>query len=170
MPRRREGIDAEAEARRVAETEQQARAADRQSTPVPSANDPHLSQMALLAGLAVAAKDLSENAKQLYRASVLSRVERVMLLAILIINLLTSGIVGYGVLRLNGLAETNRNYGQTIVDCTQPGGQCFKRGQEQTAAAVAQLSLVSIAAVECADRYDGEALHRCITARLETGR
>lgn len=39
-----------------------------------------------------------------------------------------------------------------INSCTDPAGPCAKRGQKQTAAAVADISVRQIAAVACADQ------------------
>lgn len=39
-----------------------------------------------------------------------------------------------------------------IRDCTQPGGDCFERGQKRTADAVANINLAAVYAAACADR------------------
>lgn len=172
----RTDIAVEADAAQAARDEQQARAGQRLADAGLIAEHGVTTQV-LLAGLAASANDLAAVAKDLYRASVLSRAERAVLLAILVVNLLIGGVVAYGVWRLNGLADTNRALGevnrtssQTIVDCTRPGGVCYERAQQQTAAAVASLNLVTIAATECADAYDGAALHDCILRRVKAGR
>lgn len=44
-----------------------------------------------------------------------------------------------------------------IVDCTSPGGECFERGQQQTAEVVAGLNIVTQFSVICGERENGEA-------------
>lgn len=165
----REHIAAEAEAVRTAAIEAQARAAERLAA-VGVATDPHTAQLALLAGVAATAQDLNRHAEDLIRASRLSRLERIALFTIAFLVLGLIGVTGFGVLRLNGLADVNKTNGQTVIDCTQPGGVCYQRAQDQTAAAVAQLNLVTIAAVECDDAYNGARLHACILSRIRTGK
>lgn len=43
-----------------------------------------------------------------------------------------------------------------IIDCTTPGGECYQRGQEQTARVVAGLNVVSQYSVICGERTNGE--------------
>lgn len=43
-----------------------------------------------------------------------------------------------------------------IIDCTSPGGECYQRGQEQTAKVVAGLNIVSQYSVICGERENGE--------------
>lgn len=153
-----DGIETEAEARRTAQGERRGRADDR------------VLQQTLIAGLAASANDLAGVARDLHRASILSRTERLVLLGILLVNLVIGAVVAVGVYKLQNLAETNRANGQLIVDCTTPGGTCYDQAQQQTGAAVATLSRVVVAAVECADQLDGPAVQACITARVKAGK
>lgn len=168
-PDPRDGIEAERVAHETAAREQRHRAEDRLQTAGLIA-DQHVLQTAVMAGLAASAQDLKSVAEDLARASRLSRLERLVLFATGLVLVALVAVVGYGVLRLNGLAETNRANGQTVVDCTQPGGACYQRAQDQTAAAVAQLNMVTIIATECADTYHGARLHTCIVDRIKAGR
>ncbi len=45
---------------------------------------------------------------------------------------------------------------RTILDCTTEKGDCFKKGQEQTAEVVAGLNIVTQYSVICGERLDGE--------------
>lgn len=60
---------------------------------------------------------------------------------------------------------------ESVRSCVDPNGECAKRGREQTGAAVAELQLAQLVAVECADAYDGRAaIERCVAERLPAGR
>jgi hypothetical protein len=122
---------------------------------------------AMIAGLAAGANDLVKVAHDLYKVSMLSRVEKVVagiLLAGLAITSVTSLVLLF---RLNGVTASNRQNTTIIKDCTDPTGTCFKEAQARTAAAVAQLNSTTIIAVECADAYDGQAaINACIVKRI----
>ena len=56
-----------------------------------------------------------------------------------------------------------------IRSCTTPGQECFERGQEQTANAVADINRVAVYAAACADRprkQTVEEIQSCVIARL----
>lgn len=54
-----------------------------------------------------------------------------------------------------------------IVDCTSPGGECFERGQQRTAEAVAGLNVVTEYSVICGEREDGEkAILECVNQEV----
>jgi len=56
-----------------------------------------------------------------------------------------------------------------IIDCTSPGGECYRRGQENTAEAVANLNIVSQYSVICGQREDGEqAILNCVNQEVES--
>lgn len=57
-----------------------------------------------------------------------------------------------------------------IRDCTQPRGECFQRGQRQTANAVGDINLVTIYAASCGSRHPGQpsAVRRCVEKLLRT--
>lgn len=112
---------------------------------------------AMIAGLAGAAGDLSESAKSLYRASVLSRTQRFALFAALFLIVLLCG-------GLLVVALQNRSNGAQIRDCTEPGGKCAQRGQQQTADAIAQLVLYDQAAAYCSPRTTTQVTFRSCVA------
>lgn len=52
-----------------------------------------------------------------------------------------------------------------IISCTTPEGECFKRGQERTADAIATLNLGALYAIFCVDRNPDAgipAIQRCV--------
>lgn len=56
-----------------------------------------------------------------------------------------------------------------IVDCTSPGGECYQRGQENTADAVANLNIVSQYSVICGQRETGEkAILNCVNEEVKS--
>lgn len=137
---------------------------DRRQTEAPS-EDP---TPALIAGLAAAASQLSTTAHELYRASVMSRIERVIAIAVVAVLGAVLCINSYGVLRLNNIAEVNRSNGDYIRDCTTPGGQCFEDSQKRLASVVAQLNRTTLVTIECADRLNGDdAITRCVQDALK---
>lgn len=112
---------------------------------------------AMIAGLAGAAGDLSESAKALYRASVLTKVQRAVLFASLVAILAACG-------GLLVVALQNRSNGARISDCTEPTGKCAQRGQQQTADAIAQLVVYNQGAAYCAPRTTTQVTFRSCVA------
>jgi glutaminase len=58
---------------------------------------------------------------------------------------------------------------KVIQDCTQPDGECYKRGQSQTAAAVSSINKVVILAAACAGQHPGQSvvqIQNCVVKRL----
>jgi hypothetical protein len=61
-----------------------------------------------------------------------------------------------------------------IKDCTEPGGECFKRGQKRTAEAVGNINQVIVAAAACAAGVDARLpvderlafISNCVAQRL----
>lgn len=131
---------------------------------------------AMLAGVAAAAMDLAEVARSLYKASVLSRIERA-LVALLLLGLLVSSVASLvTVIRLSNVASINRAGNQYIKECTTPGGgtepvhACFEDSQKRTAVVIGQLNQATLAAIICADKVSGdEAITKCVTDRLAVG-
>ena len=130
---------------------------------------------AMLAGVAAAAMDLAEVARSLYKASVLSRVERV-LVGLLLVGLLVSSIASLiTVTRLSTVADTNREGNQYVKECTTPSlpgerHECFEDNNARTAVVIGQLNQSTLAAIICADELDGrEAITKCVTDRLAAG-
>jgi hypothetical protein len=64
--------------------------------------------------------------------------------------LFTAVVVTASLVILAVIAVQNRVTLQTIRDCTEQGGKCNARGQEQTASAVADINRVVILAAACA--------------------
>lgn len=70
----------------------------------------------------------------------------------------------------------NRTLLATIQDCTQPTGDCYRRGQQQTASAVSSINRVVILAAACASGLPGgltvearqNAIQACVIDRLST--
>jgi hypothetical protein len=129
----------------------------------------------LVAGLAGAASDLAQVGRELLVQSVLTRVQRIVIAAVLFFLVIGTGVsvVVLGILLNNSSQAADQRAQQnslsrTIVDCTQPGGTCYERAQTQTAALVAQLNSATLIAVECADAHNGnDAISDCVTRRLK---
>lgn len=129
----------------------------------------------LVAGLAGAASDLAQVGRDLLRQSVLTRVQRLVIGAVLFFLVVstTASLVVVGIL-LHSSSQAKAQRDQqttvtnTILDCTQPGGTCYERNARQTTALIAQLNATTLITVECADAYDGnEAISACVTRRLK---
>lgn len=48
------------------------------------------------------------------------------------------------------MSRRNQEVLREVRSCTQPGGACYKRGQEATGSAVASINTITIAAAACA--------------------
>jgi hypothetical protein len=72
-------------------------------------------------------------------------------------------------LALNGVADQNRSYGQRLVDCTTPGGQCYASSQKQQSGAVQVLNRVTIWAAWCAKTSSPDATIDQLKACIERG-
>lgn len=58
-----------------------------------------------------------------------------------------------------------------IEDCVKPTGKCFSKGQKRTAGVVNVINDSTIAAVACAQKFEGEAAIRsCVARSLEKPR
>ena len=58
-----------------------------------------------------------------------------------------------------------------IEDCTSPDGECFRRGQDDTAAAVADVNRITILASACASRPGAQSaaqVESCVLRLLAT--
>ena len=53
-----------------------------------------------------------------------------------------------------GTLEASQRTLDRVNDCTQPSGECFKRGQEQTAKAVGDINRVVVLAAACSVGLD----------------
>lgn len=102
---------------------------------------------ALIAGLAGAANDLAEVGRELYRASVLTKVQRVVLFIILAVN------VG-ALVALLVVAGQNKSNGTAIRNCTTEGADhtCFNDGTKRQGLVIQQLVKQNEAAAWCSPR------------------
>lgn len=113
---------------------------------------------AMIAGLAGAANDVADVGRELYKATVMSRIQRVVIFATLalVFVMLVAQLI---------TSQINRSTLDAVKDCTEPGGECFRRGQENTAKAVELLMTRSEAANYCSPRVMGIAQYKtCIAA------
>jgi hypothetical protein len=65
--------------------------------------------------------------------------------------------------------KSNTGAVKLIRDCTDPSGDCYKRGQKQTAVAVADINKISVYAAACADRpgvQTASEIYACVVERL----
>lgn len=146
-----------------------------QTDPAPYDGHDATSLEILVAGLAGAAGDLAQVGRDLLRQSVLTRVQRIVIAAVLFFLVISASasVVVLGILLHNSsTAKAQRDQqttlSQTIVDCTQPGGACYERNQTNLTAVVAQLNRNTVIAVECGDAYHGQvAISTCVTRRLK---
>jgi len=133
-------------------------------------DDPTPSHDAIIAGLAVQARNLASAAEDLRQTYRFSRQLKV----ILAIGALV--IVGIGVMLglLVSIANDNHDNGVVIRDCTTPTGRCYQRGQDATAKAIAVIvaeinahtDLVFLATLECSRRpLSDAAFDACLRAR-----
>lgn len=139
----------------------------RKVTPALDPNDPDTARFlegldlrdALIAGLAAAANDIAEMARDLFTAARLTRLERGIALGLLALNLLIGIGVAVMVAQVFSIAHANRQTNvatqatlDAIKDCTTQGGECHKQGEAQTQGAVADVGLLIVVTVEC-DRF-----------------
>lgn len=116
---------------------------------------------AMIAGLAGAASDVAQVGRDLYKATVLSRTQRIALFTILIM-----GFIMFGVQVVT--SQINRNTLKAVQDCTQPSGECYERNSKRTGEFIGQLLHRSEAANYCSPRSVGVAEYkRCLTAYPE---
>lgn len=110
-----------------------------------------------------------KQAKRVARAEFATRGFLVIVLVILAVAVVTLG-------QIFDNSERNGETLRVIRDCTQPSGQCYKRGQAQTAQAVADIGRYVVLAAACAADVDASQpvdrrialITACITERLAT--
>jgi glutaminase len=68
----------------------------------------------------------------------------VIVAAAAVVVLILAGLVYNGI--------TNRAVLNEVRSCTKPGGECYKRGQENTGTAVESINKVVLYAATCADK------------------
>lgn len=88
----------------------------------------------------------------------------------LVVTLLTATLVGTD--NTNTIRENQRDTKASlslIRSCTTPGQECFDRGQEQTAKAVADINRVAVYAAACADKpgvQGRDEIYACVVRSL----
>lgn len=58
-----------------------------------------------------------------------------------------------------------------MLDCTDPAGECYKRGQASQSSAIEDITLISIYAAACADKpaeQTTQEIEDCILAEIES--
>lgn len=132
-------------------------------------HEQELLRTTLIAGLASSASELSSVASDLFKAALLSRVQRAMLLIGMFILVCLVGVVGWGVLVLTHTADQNKENGDLIRDCVTPQGQCYQDGSKRSAEAVKTINDVIVAAAACARSTPGgtvEEIRACVVKTL----
>lgn len=130
----------------------------------------------MVAGLMAQASELSTAAHDLIRSAVLTRVQRWVIFAGLLLTLLSAVLSAAGMWSLRSIASsnkaTNANTNQVtkaILDCTDPTGECFQQGQARTAEAVGNINRVVVLAAACArvpDNDTQEEIEDCVKQGL----
>lgn len=100
---------------------------------------------AMIAGLAGAASDVAQVGRELYKAAVLTKVQRAVIYSIL--GLLMVALVGLYV-----IAVGNKSNGDVIKDCTEAKGVCYQRNQQATGKLIDELITRNEAAAYCSPR------------------
>jgi hypothetical protein len=118
---------------------------------------------AMIAGLAGAASDVAEVGRMLYKATVLSKVQRVVIYA-------TLAFVVVCMMGLIVIAGLNRAGNSRIVDCTTPGGECYERSQTETGKLIDHLIRQNEAAAYCSPRSVKPADYQACIAGYAKGR
>ena len=152
--------------------------------------DSNVMRDALIAGLAGAAADLSQVGHELYKATVVSRWQRVVAVSVIVIGLTMTGMIGWGVIRINGVVDathTNSNVNrQTLTEIrassdaarqtlallqactTDPTAVCYRLRTASTNAAIANLTRFMVIAVECAHTGGTDAvIEACVRAKAK---
>lgn len=86
----------------------------------------------------------------------------------ILVGVLILGAIDLTVKTRQTTQNTNRT-AKAVLDCTTPGGKCFKRGRRATAKAVGDINRVIVLAAACADRpgdQTREQIERCVLDAL----
>ena len=122
---------------------------------------------ALIAGLAATASQLSTSVEDFAASLRRTRVERIILGALVFVTLGLSAIAVNNMRSLHDIAEANKANTDIIRDCTTAGGACYERNTKSTGAAVSLINEVTVAAVFCAHTYEVEAdIRKCIEDQI----
>jgi hypothetical protein len=93
------------------------------------------------------------------------------LVGVIVLGMIYLGVQTYSLASsIREQQKTNSSTNATILDCTEPSGECYRKSQERTAAVVADIGKVSAYASACADRpgVQGEAeVLACVLERLK---
>lgn len=125
-----------------------------------------------------------ELARKVARAE-LSKRAFVLILALFVFSF--SGVMAWGVYeirktqtegtptgkRIVALAETTKTTQDTLLDCVQPTGECYKRSRQNQADIVATLNLGAVYAVYCVDRNpqaEIAEIQACVAKLYESGK
>jgi hypothetical protein len=68
--------------------------------------------------------------------------------------------------QIEDIGKGNRSTGNLIKDCVDPGGKCFRDGQERTGQLVVSINDATIAAVSCAQTEDSYAAIKVCVERI----
>jgi hypothetical protein len=130
---------------------------------------------ALIAGLAGAASQLDDTAREMYRAATwLPWQKRLMLVLIAMQTVAVLALLG-GMVVLIDFGSTNKSNttatlrsADQIESCTTPGGACYQRNAENTANAVELLiRSIPVITAECAHEGSDVAIETCVEAKIK---
>jgi hypothetical protein len=104
--------------------------------------------------------------RRTFRAELVTRVFLVFVTVVVTASLVLMAFVIQG---NSDRGEENRATLKVIRDCTEPTGECYKRGQQASAAAVADINRVVIFAAACAAQSHHPSvshIQQCVISRL----
>lgn len=137
------------------------------------------SQTAVMAGLAVETRKLTNATEKLLKQAALTKIERALFAAaafVMVVLLVFVAVLGVVTIRELTSAQASR---AQLTDCIDPGdptahpprpaGKCYQRGQAQTGAAITQLTQNNAAylliSLLCADESTDTAKASCFHAK-----
>ena len=97
----------------------------------------------------------------------LARAAAGVLVGVLVGILIVGGVVL--VVQIREATTSTNKTSKAVLDCTTPGGECFKRGRRATAKAVGDINRVIVLAASCADRPGDQTrrqIERCVLRQL----
>jgi hypothetical protein len=99
------------------------------------------------------------------------------IMAVLAVLAAAVGLVGFVSVQNNRIARDTRTTNTRIVDCTTPGGGCYRDRQRRTGDAVGDIVKASVFVAECSRLRPGDsgpvfdaALEQCVAAKLSSHR
>lgn len=124
----------------------------------------------LTAALIAQAHDLTEVAKELGRQA---RTTRWLKIAIVLI-LVAAGVGAYFAVQIRHNQKNTKEVLETVQDCTDPEGDCYRRSVEQQANAIVQLNAktqqIVVAAAACAkvpENVTEAQIRVCVEAKVK---